>query len=61
MLRDEGEAYAAALAGADVPVRHRRWDGHLHGFLGDPESFDDADPALAGVAEAVRRALTRPR
>ncbi len=58
VLRDEGEAYARALRAAGVPVRHRRWDGHLHGFLGDPSTFSDAEPALAEIATAVRVALT---
>ncbi|MEX5719362.1 alpha/beta hydrolase [Geodermatophilus sp. WL48A] len=58
VLRDEGEAYARALEAAGVPVQHRRWDGHLHGFLGDPATFSDADPALEEIAAALRAALT---
>jgi acetyl esterase len=58
VLRDEGEAYAAALAQAGVPVQIRRWDGHLHGFLGDPASYSDAEPALTEIAAAIRSALT---
>ena len=58
VLRDEGADYAARLRQAGVPVHHRHWDGHLHGFLGRPDLYDDAEPALDEVAAAIRAALT---
>ncbi len=45
-LVDEGDAYAAALAAAGVPVVHRRHDSLIHGFL-----------SLAGSVGAAREAL----
>jgi acetyl esterase len=33
-LRDEGAAYAAALASADVPVKHYAGEGLIHGYFG---------------------------
>ena len=60
VLRDEGAAYADALAAAGVTVTHRHWEGHLHGFIGDPHTYDDADPALAEIATAIRQALSAP-
>ena len=55
-LRDEGEAYAAALAAAGVPVTRRRYGGMIHGFVSMPMLFPEADDAVALVAEASRRA-----
>ncbi|MGN6106231.1 MAG: alpha/beta hydrolase [Kofleriaceae bacterium] len=45
-LVDEGEAYAAELRAAGTPVRHRRHDALIHGFL-----------SLGGQVRAARRAI----
>ena len=58
-LRDEGDAYAARLAGLGVPTSHVRFGGMYHGFFSVADFLDDGAAAnhLAGVA--VGRALSR--
>ena len=52
-LRDEGEAYAARLEAAGVPVTHTRYDGMIHGFLSFADFVDKAKQALAEAAEKL--------
>jgi acetyl esterase len=56
-LRDEGEAYAAALEQAGVPVTARRFDGTVHGFWRWLAVTDVSHRAVAEVGAALREAL----
>ena len=49
-LRDEGEAYAAALTEAGVSVVSRRYDGMIHGFM-DMGAFSPA--ARTALADTI--------
>jgi len=61
-LRDEGEAYAAAMAAAGTEVRLRRHPGMLHGFVNMIDLSRSARAALVEVADEVGSLLaaTRP-
>jgi acetyl esterase len=56
-LRDEGEAYAAALQEAGVPVEVTRYDGQIHGFVGLAGLLEDGQRALDQAGSALRAAL----
>jgi len=56
-LRDEGEAYAAALAEAGVPSVLVRYQGVNHGFYRKLALFDAAKLAIDQTAVALREAL----
>jgi acetyl esterase len=56
-LRDEGEAYAARLREAGVPVTLTRYDGMIHAFARRLAAFDQAKAALKEVSDALRAAF----
>jgi acetyl esterase len=53
-LRDEGDAYADAVADAGVEVRHLQYPDQIHGFVGFIGLVEAADRALDDVVDSVR-------
>lgn len=58
-LVDEGDAYAARLRDAGVPVRHRRYDSLVHGFLSLAGAVRAARAAVDEIAADIRELLAR--
>ena len=56
-LRDEGDAYAAQLTAAGVPVVHSRYEGQVHGFFSMYPVAPQATVATAQVGRFLRRAF----
>ncbi|WP_089718107.1 alpha/beta hydrolase [Candidatus Entotheonella palauensis] len=54
-LRDEGEAYAARLQAAGVPVMLKRYDGMIHGLFNLGHVLDQGQQVIEDCALALRR------
>jgi acetyl esterase len=57
VLRDEGEAYAAALRDAGIATELVRWPGTIHGFFRWLAIAAASREAIDAVGAALRRAL----
>lgn len=55
VLRDDGEAYAARLQRAGVPVRCTRYLAMNHGFVQFAGSYEHGRVAVQEIADALRR------
>jgi acetyl esterase/lipase len=59
-LRDEGAAYAEALASAGVPVRHIRARGHTHTSVGMVDVVISGAPVREEMTTALSGLLAEP-
>jgi len=53
-LRDEGDAYAEAMAAAGVPVRHLRARGHIHTSITMVDALPSSAPPRVEMADGLR-------
>jgi acetyl esterase len=58
-LRDEGEAYAAKLRAAGVPVTSTRYDGTIHGFVSMADNLDKGKEAIKQVVSTLKAAFKK--
>jgi acetyl esterase len=56
-LRDEGEAYAAALRDAGVAAESVRYDGLVHDFFATAQIFQSSRPGFEHACAVLRKAL----
>jgi len=56
-LRDQGRAYAAALAGAGVAVTYREARGNIHGFLNFRRAIPSSQGDLASALVVLRQII----
>ena len=56
-IRDQGRAYAAALAQAGVPVTFREAVGNVHGFITLRQAIPSSMGDVAGIFVAVKAAV----
>jgi acetyl esterase/lipase len=60
-LRDDGDAYAAALEAAGVPTEHVRARGHTHRSVTMVDVVISGAPVRARIADALRRFFVATR
>ena len=58
ILRDEGQAYAAAMADAGVHVEHHQMAGQMHGFFNMTGILPASDLALERISGFLDRKLS---